>query len=582
MKKLIIIFSILGIGLTSFGQVVEKWVDTDSLNAEKAVIGGQEIDTVLGPVIADTNYVQSEIDNIDTVPYSDTTAYASLSDSALNLYTKVETASRTIYVSEWPVGNDTTGDGTSGTPWNSLNKALSDIGKITNGAEITIQLDTGDYSFDPVDNGIMMSIPIENGDLTISGTREQYSVNDLVATDTAFRFHSNNALTYNEVKGMWSGPDITIAVPIYENGTDYVIMPAGYPFGSLNSGFWENKTRINCEASWNPVELVSTNIQSGSITFKGLDFLTNNRTTEFTQTTGNQIMFLGCKLYVKFIRGEGMRIEKSHVLATNDGFRSTNDIINIYQCLIESTGSGNEAIELKGSKFIGDEIIIADFTNGITNTVGTSGSFELNTGVTGSNTFELMFSHCDNAFKFNTGMEINIASANQLVLDTVNYLYYTNTNTNVNGIFDSSYVNPYDPFTGWVDNDNGLRVAPENNYVLWINGIHTPDQVFNGVIETPFEEETYAASLTIDFSKRNFKIVDITGDLTINISNLPEGITTLVVNQDGTGRIITIGTGWGTVADGQSNLSTSANAKNIVQFMNDGTDITYFVVTEGN
>lgn len=107
------------------------------------------------------------------------------------------------------------------------------------------------------------------------------------------------------------------------------------------------------------------------------------------------------------------------------------------------------------------------------------------------------------------------------------------------------------------------------------------DSILDKQIVTPFEEEAYANPITIDFSTRNFKVINITGDITINITGLPEGICTLVINQDDNGRTITVGTGWGTVADSQATISTTSNAKNIIQFLNDGTDITYVVIVQG-
>lgn len=137
------------------------------------------------------------------------------------------------------------------------------------------------------------------------------------------------------------------------------------------------------------------------------------------------------------------------------------------------------------------------------------------------------------------------------------------------------------------DQNSGIGWAGSDQISIIAGGIETAristtDVTINRGIETPFETEAFSATKTIDFDDRNFKVMPVTGATTINVSNLPEGVSTLVMDQDATGYAITIGTGWGNAADNTGTLSTTANAKNIVQFVNDGTDVTYFIVTQGN
>lgn len=103
-----------------------------------------------------------------------------------------------------------------------------------------------------------------------------------------------------------------------------------------------------------------------------------------------------------------------------------------------------------------------------------------------------------------------------------------------------------------------------------------------GNITTPFEAESNSGIINVDFNSINFRMISLTDDATINIENLPEGIVTLIINQNGTGQAITIGTGWGNAADNQTDLSTTAYAKNFIQFVYDGIDTTYFIITQGN
>ena len=137
------------------------------------------------------------------------------------------------------------------------------------------------------------------------------------------------------------------------------------------------------------------------------------------------------------------------------------------------------------------------------------------------------------------------------------------------------------------DQNTGIGWAGADQMSLIAGGVETvristTDVTINRGIETPFETEAFSATKTVDFDDRNFKVMPVTGTTTVNVSNLPEGVSTLVMDQDATGYAITIGTGWGNAADNTGTLSTTANAKNIVQFVNDGTDVTYFIVTQGN
>ena len=104
---------------------------------------------------------------------------------------------------------------------------------------------------------------------------------------------------------------------------------------------------------------------------------------------------------------------------------------------------------------------------------------------------------------------------------------------------------------------------------------------FSGSIETNFQTESFSASKTFDFEERNFQFMIITGTTTVNVSNLPEGVSTLWLQQNATGYTITIGTGWGTAFDNTESLGTTANANYIIQFINNGTDVLYGIVIEG-
>lgn len=149
MKKLIIIFSLLGIGICSFGQVVEKWVDTDSLNAEKIVLNGKELDndTIDFAIRSDSSGFA------DSSQYSDTSGFSLVatnsdssrfSDTAAYILPQPQQESDTIYVAT--DGNDVTGDGSQLNPYASIYRAMDDIElSIPGEADVLIDVDTGTY-----------------------------------------------------------------------------------------------------------------------------------------------------------------------------------------------------------------------------------------------------------------------------------------------------------------------------------------------------------------------------------------------------------------------------------------------------
>lgn len=133
MKKLIIIFSLLGISICSFGQTIDKWVDTDSLNTEKLVFKGRLIDSIFE----------------DTVNYAAYSGHSVNADTAGYVISSIELADRTIYYST--TGSDETGDGAIGNPFATPLKCIQDIKDIVIGCTITVS-GSGEGNFNITDN----------------------------------------------------------------------------------------------------------------------------------------------------------------------------------------------------------------------------------------------------------------------------------------------------------------------------------------------------------------------------------------------------------------------------------------------
>ena len=139
------------------------------------------------------------------------------------------------------------------------------------------------------------------------------------------------------------------------------------------------------------------------------------------------------------------------------------------------------------------------------------------------------------------------------------------------------------------DNADSLNHISAANYLQksndTVNNIVIEDSIkFRGVIETPYYTETFLASKTINIKDGNYqnRIYPVTGATTVNLSNLPQGVTTLVFVQDATGYTITPGTGWGDIGDNSGSLGTTANARYVVQFHHYGSYTDYHITSVGN
>lgn len=106
---------------------------------------------------------------------------------------------------------------------------------------------------------------------------------------------------------------------------------------------------------------------------------------------------------------------------------------------------------------------------------------------------------------------------------------------------------------------------------------------FNGEVESSWYEETYAATVSIDFTDGNApnRYMTITGDVTINVT-LPYGTSMLKIYEDLTGaHTITTSTSWGTKWN-TLNFDTSAEGATIIRFVKDITETVYFIDVNEN
>lgn len=158
-----------------------------------------------------------------------------------------ETVARTIYISEWPVGNDTTGDGTISTPFNSILKGVEDIKSNISNVAITLQLDTGHYDFSEDTRDEINKITLSGSALiNILGTRvDLYTGLTITQTDSdpsLIDVAENNITTTSErIFFTRTGNDAAFW-PINEVITTGRVEAAYFVFSSLWNNISEMRT----------------------------------------------------------------------------------------------------------------------------------------------------------------------------------------------------------------------------------------------------------------------------------------------------------------------------------------------------
>jgi uncharacterized protein (TIGR02145 family) len=108
----------------------------------------------------------------------------------------------------------------------------------------------------------------------------------------------------------------------------------------------------------------------------------------------------------------------------------------------------------------------------------------------------------------------------------------------------------------------------------------TGEVKFNKAVETVAKAVIFSGSLTINFSDSNIQYISITGDTSITLSNLREGVAMIILTNDATpGRAVIIDSTFGTKTDNSAIRSTAANKVNIYTILKYGSTIKYTIET---
>ena len=114
------------------------------------------------------------------------------------------TTATTLYVKT--TGNDTTGDGSSATPWATIDKAMAYLSERTLTAEVIIDIEEGSY---PTTSILTLKHP-QGGNISIKGDYKYDSGCTLTATDSTSGTHSDYTFTVTDIADYTVGMFVTI------------------------------------------------------------------------------------------------------------------------------------------------------------------------------------------------------------------------------------------------------------------------------------------------------------------------------------------------------------------------------------
>lgn len=388
------------------------------------------------------------------------------------------TINTTYYISEYPEGNDTTGDGTIGNPWHSIKYALENTPDLfTGGSDITYKVDTGNYVFtgEEVDlfnqkKALQASVAI------IEGSYNQVLTSIALTQDATNPFRWNAAgqtWTVDQFKGYYIDYGTTDYFPIQSNGVDYLIIPASSGLTTVNIN--EPKTYLNYGSE---NLFIQPSVNDKTLTYQNVILNGTGKLKAGNSTPLGNFNFTESTINCKQFNVENVTINAAIINSSLDGLVVVgSDVKLTYSALNGDGGSGDFSILFKGGQLTGTDIIVdnydaaVDFESGVNN-LSITGVFSLNN-------LNLGYSLNEGSFLIGTP---------EHYINTVTNLYNGDQTKNIFASFDESLI--IGTPTAWVLNDNGLRVEPKDNYVAYIQGVHEPitDTAYNRVVK--FEDGT--------------------------------------------------------------------------------------------
>lgn len=559
----------LGVSNTrGFSTYPYTFTSIDTLSLEfKVAMGSTSAQRYGLEIRADSSVFNNLLYANDGVRFSDGTIQTTASST---LTTDTISVNTTYYISE--TGSDQTGDGSIGTPWATILHALKNTADVFNAASVTYQVDTGNYDFTAEEISLMNNKQLLNGsEINLLGTYEAAvsSISFVRNSDTLFKHHaSGQTWTVDEYKEhmILLGEN---AYPIYSNGADYVICAYDGSLGTAS--IYEYRTNLNLPAA---DVTIQPYIEDGSYNIKYFHINTIERLTIASGSPLGSLAVSDNLITCEQLNIGNGRFRRNYINTEAKAIVVQGSRPDIYNTVISGPGT-NYGIQVQTNNSVVIQDIIAD---GFTKVLDQGVSFSQ---------IKLQGYH----MYYNTPLAYELDEGTQLSgdptiwLNNVDYLYTSISDMTVFAVFDTANLQSV-PDIAYVQNDDGQRLLPENNYIAYIKGVHTiPYEVqdtairFNQQVYTAVDTLPTSGSITVDCNGSNTFVCYMTGNITaLDVENFQPGGTYIVHLYQGAtgGYSITLNlTPDAYLASGSEDFSTTADDVNVLQFTSDGTNIHY-------
>lgn len=378
----------------------------------------------------------------------------------------LESVTKTIYVSSY-TGDDSNGGTSWGDAFATFDKAIDTIGNLLD-VTVTVQIDSGTYYASKESIRAIEEMKANaNVDILSKGMTDTITTLTSVTqdNDTLFKYYTLTDLSTFDLDSAYV--EGTFRLPIHSNGNDYVIL-ATAESGGVGSVVTKNKTILKFDDSDHIVLNYLSEYSRGGITFQNLKPMPlGNKALRMAAFGTSKLKFDGCDIQALNIQNNNIIINQCHLYTTQRGIVLNNYNSFIEQSVIYGPGksSGNSCFDIQNGNVVIDNLIIDGFGQVFENSQGIA-----NIGFY-DNSSDMYITNCEKVFSANDGFYVGSGDLNSLLIDNVDYLYNIISDKNVGIILDTSMLIGT-PLISYVENDNGIRIKPEKNYIAYVAGVH--------------------------------------------------------------------------------------------------------------
>lgn len=378
----------------------------------------------------------------------------------------LESVTKTIYVSSY-TGDDSNGGTSWGDAFATFDKAIDTIGNLLD-VTVTVQIDSGTYYASKESIRAIGEMKANaNVDILSKGMTDTIMTLTSVTqdNDTLFKYYTLTDLSTMDLDSAYV--EGTFRLPIHSNGNDYVILATAESSG-VGTVVTKNKTRLIVNDADHIVLNYLSEYSRGGITFQNLKFSPlGNKALRLAAFGTSKLKFDGCDIQALNVQNNNVIINQCHLYTAQRGIVLNNYNSFIEQSVIYGPGktSGNSCFDIQNGNMVIDNLIIDGFGQVFENSQGIA-----NIGFY-DNLSDLYITNCEKVFSANDGFYVGSGDLNSLLIDNVDYLYNIISDKNIGIILDTSIL-VGNPVIGYVQNDDGIRIKPEKNYVAYIKGVH--------------------------------------------------------------------------------------------------------------